>query len=352
MCDKSYDPLVSVIILNWNSLKYIHKCIESLSRQSYKNIEVIFVDNDSSDRSLLECKEKYNNFKYIENKENVGFAAGMNTGLSSASGEFCLLLNTDVYLDENYIAECIKLLLENPEVSCTAGYEYKWIFPELSENKVGSGVFGITLHLRVVPSYKIRKYVFGVSGSFPIFRTSTIKKIKELRGFFFDELFETGWEDTELRFLFSFLDEKTMLCKSTKAWHVGSASDNCNAGMFQKNLSYQKRIFRNRLYVINKYIKGYFPIWYIYIKIINKLIDLYIFYFHNNSFQSLQDAKKEYEYNNEAIKDQSELLKNKINTKVKTLSYIVGFTSTWLRFPEIQPLWNIQKYVKSKLINP
>ena len=104
-------------------------------------------------------------------------------------------------------------------ISCTAGYEYKWIFPELSENKVGSGVFGITLHLRVVPSYKIRKYVFGVSGSFPIFRTSTIKKIKELRGFFFDELFETGWEDTELRFLFSFLDEKTMLCKSTKAWH-------------------------------------------------------------------------------------------------------------------------------------
>ncbi|MBE6288205.1 MAG: glycosyltransferase [Mediterranea massiliensis] len=291
------NPLVSIIILNWNSIPFVFECLESVYNQDYKNIEVIFVDNNSSDTSLSDCKIKYPSITFVENKENVGFAAGMNSGIPFVKGKYCLFLNTDVYLANNYLTETVKLLENNPEVSCTAGYEYKWKYPYFTDKSVGHGSFGIAMHLRIVDTESKSQYVFGVSGSFPVFRVETINQIINIRGFFFDEMFGTGWEDTELRFLFILLDKKTMLCKNTKAWHIGSAADNGNIGIFEKNINYQKRIYRNRFYIIEKFIKGNFRIWPIYLYIMNIAIYLYIYMFKKKSIKALKEAREEFKEN-------------------------------------------------------
>lgn len=319
-------PLVSIVILNWNSEPFVHDCIKSVLAQTYPNIEVIFVDNKSSDDSLLNCKSKYPSFTYVENKNNLGFAAGMNSGLPYVKGKYCLLLNTDVFLDSNYVTECVSLMENDRSVCCTAGYEYKWRYPNFTGTKVGHGTYGIALHLRVIDCLPRMNYDFGVSGSFPVFRMETINEIINMRGFFFDEMFGTGWEDTELRFLFLLLGKNTKLCTNTKAWHIGSAADNGNTGMFEKNLNYQTRIFRNRFYIIEKYIKGNFILWPLYVSIINCFLYLYIYVKHKESLGALSEAKKEFKENKIEVKRQRLQINNIISKKhkYKLLKHIVS----------------------------
>jgi len=318
-------PLVSIIILNWNGKPFIFDCIKSVQKQTYTNIEVIFVDNNSNDDSLKECKQLFPDFSYVEHECNLGFAAGMNSGVSQAKGKYCLLLNTDVYLAPDYIAKCVDLLESNSEICCTAGLEYKWRYPILTDEKVGHGTFGIALHLRIIDC-KPRLYDFGVSGSFPIFRTDTIHEIKAMRGFFFDEMFETGWEDSELRFLLAHMGKKTKLCANTKAWHIGSAADNGNVGVFQKNIFYQKRIYRNRFYIIEKYIKGNYIIWPLYINAMNMLIYIYMCIRHKASIPALKEAKIEYNSNIDQIINQRKEMNNLVkHSKFNFLRHIVSF---------------------------
>lgn len=319
-------PVVSIVILNWNSADFIHKCIESVLNQHYKKYEVIFVDNCSNNSSLIDCKKRYPNFRYIENKENLGFAAGMNIGIRECQGKYVLLLNTDVYLEDTFLEKTVSLLEENPEVSCTACDEYKWDYPVLTNRKVGNGGLGIALHLRIKGTEPKGKYTFGVSGSYPLFRKETIDEIIGFRGFFYDEKFGTGWEDTELRFLFAFMDKKTMLCKGTRAWHIGSAADNGNVGMFDKSLSYQQRIFRNRMYVIGKFIKGNYMLWYWYICTFNFIIYLYVKIAHKESVPSLKAAIKEYNASESIIKKENTLIRKSIKINKRDIyKFIISF---------------------------
>lgn len=90
---------VSIVILNWNSDNYLKDCLKAICAQSFKDFEVIFVDNGSSNGSLEEVKKAYPTFIYVENNLNYGFARGMNIGISHAQGQLYLksyLMDTDV----------------------------------------------------------------------------------------------------------------------------------------------------------------------------------------------------------------------------------------------------------------
>src|ERR1035437_9645327 len=100
---------VTVVLLNWNGLEYIEKCVESIFKQTYSNIELIIVDNGSTDFSLDVISRKYPDLQILKNETNLGFAQGMNTGITASSGEFVLLLNLDVYLKDDYVAKAISL---------------------------------------------------------------------------------------------------------------------------------------------------------------------------------------------------------------------------------------------------
>jgi GT2 family glycosyltransferase len=101
------NPLVSIIVLNYNAGKLLHNCIESLQKLDYNNIEIIVVDNISTDNSQNECKEKFPNIKLIQNKENLGYCEGNNVGIKQAAGEFILVLNPDTIVEPNLISELL-----------------------------------------------------------------------------------------------------------------------------------------------------------------------------------------------------------------------------------------------------
>ena len=96
-------PLVSIIILNFNAGKLLLNCIESLTKLTYQNIELIVVDNNSSDNSQNECKQKFPQIKLIQNQNNSGYCGGNNIGIKEAKGEFLVILNPDTVVEPNLI---------------------------------------------------------------------------------------------------------------------------------------------------------------------------------------------------------------------------------------------------------
>tara|TARA_B100000029_G_scaffold39240_1_gene36748 strand:+ start:3234 stop:4274 length:1041 start_codon:yes stop_codon:yes gene_type:complete len=100
-------PLVSIIVLNYNAGELLLNCIDSLKKSKYTNLEIIVVDNISSDSSQKKCKEKFPDIKLIQNKKNLGYCGGNNVGIKEAKGEFIAILNPDTVVEPNCIGELI-----------------------------------------------------------------------------------------------------------------------------------------------------------------------------------------------------------------------------------------------------
>jgi len=101
------EPLVSIIVLNYNAGKLLTDCIESIFNSNYNNLEIIVVDNVSKDNSHKECKERFQKIKLIENKENLGYCEGNNVGIRASIGEFLVIINPDVIVTSNWLNELL-----------------------------------------------------------------------------------------------------------------------------------------------------------------------------------------------------------------------------------------------------
>lgn len=112
-------PLVSICVPIYNSEDYIKKCLESLFEQTYSNIEYVFVNDCSTDKSLLkiqQCRDKYpdaGHVKIINNDTNMGVAFTRNRCLQNATGEYITMVDSDDYVDNNYIEQLVDYALRN-----------------------------------------------------------------------------------------------------------------------------------------------------------------------------------------------------------------------------------------------
>ena len=98
---------VSFIVVNWNGKETIAECLNSILAQTYKNNEIIFIDNHSSDGSLQLVKEKYDIRKLITLDRNCGYAEANNIGFGHAEGEYVALVNNDAILENNWLEKAI-----------------------------------------------------------------------------------------------------------------------------------------------------------------------------------------------------------------------------------------------------
>ena len=109
------NPLISVIIPVYNVEDYLEKCINSVIEQDYTNLEIFLVDDGSMDRSGTICDEyaqKDSRIKVIH-QENAGQSAARNTALRLAKGEYYTFIDSDDFIDVDYVSFLLKLLLEN-----------------------------------------------------------------------------------------------------------------------------------------------------------------------------------------------------------------------------------------------
>jgi len=115
---KEYDKDISFIIVNWNSGQLLCECLDSVfATVKSKSLEVIVVDNASTDGSGRRAKELFDGVELIENAENAGFARANNQAIRRATGRYVLLLNPDTVLHEG----AVERLCEHLEANGTVG---------------------------------------------------------------------------------------------------------------------------------------------------------------------------------------------------------------------------------------
>lgn len=133
--------LISIIIPVYNCEKYLHRCLDSILKQNYRNIEVLLVDDGSTDSSLNICKEyenKDNRFKAFH-KKNGGPSSARNYGLDRCNGDYIVFVDSDDYLSNNYLQKLYDAMIENNAEVVFCGYD-----TEYSNKEVKSGyVFSV-----------------------------------------------------------------------------------------------------------------------------------------------------------------------------------------------------------------
>jgi glycosyltransferase involved in cell wall biosynthesis len=120
---KMNQSIVTICITTYNRARLLPRCLDSVLSQTYKNIEIIIVDDCSTDNTgevVGKYQEKYpKKIKYIEHKVNKGLSAARNTAISNASGIFFSFIDDDDLWEKDYIAEFVKLALK---------YDKNWCF--------------------------------------------------------------------------------------------------------------------------------------------------------------------------------------------------------------------------------
>ena len=107
------NDLISVIVPIYNCEAYIKKCITSLINQSYENLEIILVDDASTDNSLQICRQlEDNRIKLIEKKKNSGVSDTRNIGIEVSNGNYVAFVDADDYLEERTIEELYAKILQ------------------------------------------------------------------------------------------------------------------------------------------------------------------------------------------------------------------------------------------------
>ncbi len=194
--------LVSVIIVNWNGREHLKVCLPSLYNQSYKKIEVIVVDNGSSDGSVAWLKRDYPKVRIIENKRNMGFAEGNNIGFRKAKGDFILFLNNDTKVTKSFLTELVRALKSNDGIG---GVQSKILLMDSPKqlDSVGSYLTntGFLYHVGVYEKdsskYNKEINIYSAKGACMMFRRNVLEEIL-VDGEIFDKKYFLYFEETDM----------------------------------------------------------------------------------------------------------------------------------------------------------
>ncbi|MBH0064868.1 glycosyltransferase family 2 protein [Psychrobacter sp. SZ93C1] len=118
------EPLVSIIVPVYNVASYIDACLASIKQQTYKNIEIIVVEDCSTDNSKQALTSHFTDkrIKVIQHNENSGLSAARNTGIKSAIGEYMMFVDSDDIVDIRLVAACVDCALTTNAEVVTYGF--------------------------------------------------------------------------------------------------------------------------------------------------------------------------------------------------------------------------------------
>lgn len=192
-------PKVSIIILNWNGKKFLYTCLSSLKKLTYKSVEVVLVDNNSSDDSVLYVKKNFPWVKLVANKTNDGFAKGNNIGVSHSTGEYVLFLNNDTKVEPRFLDVLMQDFIKDPSLGCIQPQMRGLADPNLLD-EAGAYITpnGFLYHYGYRKSYRAPQYrkpriIYSAKGACMIMSRKLFDQVGR-----FDEDFFIFFEETDL----------------------------------------------------------------------------------------------------------------------------------------------------------
>jgi GT2 family glycosyltransferase len=219
-------PILSIIIVYFNSARYLPRCLESLALQTYLDFEIIIVNNGSNDDGMAGLEKKYPNLnlKVEHLPANLGFTVANNIGARLAQGKWLVLLNTDAFPESDWLEKLLQAAQRNPEYASFASRQLQANAPEFLD---GAG-----------DAYHISGWAWRISFGYPAKRYG-LKEMETfspcaaaamyLRDAFldvggFDEDFFSYYEDVDLGFRLRLKGYRSLYVPEAVVHHVGSVT--------------------------------------------------------------------------------------------------------------------------------
>ena len=221
---------VSVTIVTFNSGRFIRRCLESVLGQRYPDLEVIVIDNASTDGTTDIIEQFEDRCTVIYNQENLGFAAAQNQAIALSSGDWVLTLNPDVLLMRDFCSRLMGAADHDPSVGTMCGkllmMDASFRIPDQRVVDTTGIYFNPMLrHLdrgcleNDNGHYREHEFVFGASAAAACYRRSMIEDIS-IEGEFFDSDFFTYREDADVAWRAQLLGWKCIYVPTAFGYHV------------------------------------------------------------------------------------------------------------------------------------
>ena len=158
------NPLVSVVTTAYNNEKFNKKYFNTINNQTYKNIEVIFVDNLSTDNTVEDAKNRLKRGKVVASKVNTGCAGGNNLGVLEAKGKYIFLLGPDTWIDRRCVESLVKKVEKNDN-NVYAARQMTYDGKEFISCGISGDLFGYPARTYSLDGKKQKRKIFYADGS-------------------------------------------------------------------------------------------------------------------------------------------------------------------------------------------
>ncbi|MFA6526040.1 MAG: glycosyltransferase family 2 protein [Candidatus Buchananbacteria bacterium] len=238
-------PQVTIIIVTRNSKMFMPSCLDSILNQTYKDLQTVVIDNDSSDGTLEFVRREFPMVGVVENNKNLGFARANNHGIRLFKSPYIVLCNPDIILEPDWLEKMMAAAVseDNAKYSifgCKL-LKLKMINAEIGEMEKTTLID--SCGLKVLKNHRVvelgsgedskqfidNQEVFGFSGALAMFKREALDKIilrdkYHAQDDYFDSSFFFYKEDVDLAWRLRLLGCKSLLIPEIAAYHLRAAS--------------------------------------------------------------------------------------------------------------------------------
>lgn len=240
---------ISIIIPVYNGINFIEGCLDSITLQTYKEFEIIVVDNGSTDNTPFLIEENYSRVRVVKNKKNLGTCKARNQAIEITQGKWVLSLDCDIILEKNFLAKIImfankseesigmfqpKILKSDKKMIYSCGIYLSKLrrFYDIGWGKFDNGESNDS------------EYIFGVCSAAALYKREMLEDIKQ-DGQYFDEDFFFLVEDVDVAWRAQRNGWRAISFPDAVCYHYGDSS-----GFGKQYRQYLS--FRNRYFLILK----------------------------------------------------------------------------------------------------
>ena len=233
---------VTVVIPNYNGLRFMEPCMAALEKQNCKDFEILVVDNGSSDGSVEWLKSHQYPTIFLE--ENTGFSGAVNVGIKASKTPFVLLLNNDTEVEPDFIGEMIKAIRRSDKIFAVSSKMVQMYHKELMDDAGDMySVLGWAYQRGVGRSskgYNREREVFSACAGAAIYRREVFEQIG-----YFDEMHFAYLEDIDVCYRTKIFGWHNRYCPTAVVYHVGSGTSGSKYNAFKVRLAARNNVYLN-----------------------------------------------------------------------------------------------------------
>lgn len=235
---------VTVIIPNFNGIRFLKECLDALETQTSDEFETLIVENASSDGSSEYIRKNYPWVHLLENETNLGFAGGVNVGIRACETPYVLLLNNDTKVHPRFVEEMLRAIERSERIFSVSSkmiqYHNHSKLDDVGDfySVVGWGFQGGVDHS--VRRYKRMRTVFSACAGAAIYRRDVFEEIG-----YFDELHFAYLEDIDIGYRAKLAGYDNIYAPKAMVYHVGSGTSGSKYNSFKVKLSARNSVYLN-----------------------------------------------------------------------------------------------------------